>query len=159
MELDNVDREILELLQIDCRLSAEHIGNQVGLSPSSTHRRIQRMRESRVILSEIAIVDPKTVGRPLVMIVQLAIQRESTGQLDAMRTWIANEPNVQQGWYVTGESDYVLIVTVRDVEDYQEFMQRLLTENPNVRTFETSVTLSTLKRGLGLSTKAATSEE
>ena len=64
--------------------------------------------------------------------------------------WIATEPAVQQAWYVTGDGDYVLVVTARDVEDYEALMQRLVADNPNIRRFRTRVSLGTLKRGLAV---------
>jgi DNA-binding Lrp family transcriptional regulator len=60
---------------------------------------------------------------------------------------------VQQAWYVTGDGDYVLVVTARDVEGYDALMQRLVAENSNVRRFRTRVSLSTLKRGLAVPTE------
>jgi DNA-binding Lrp family transcriptional regulator len=68
--------------------------------------------------------------------------------LASLRQWIAAEPAIQQAWYVTGDSDYVLVVTARDVGDYDALMQRLVTANANVKRFRTRVALDTLKRSL-----------
>lgn len=159
ISLDDVDREILALLQIDCRRSAEEIGAEVGLSASAAHRRTQRLRDSRVIVSEVAVIDPIAVGRPMVMVVQLSIDREGPGHLAVLRAWIVAEPAIQQCWYVTGEADFILVVTVRDMDDFDQLIQRLLAENRNVRMFRTSVALSTTKRGLTMPTASVEAEE
>jgi DNA-binding Lrp family transcriptional regulator len=150
IELDKFDRGILAILQADARRTAESIGAQIGLSASAVQRRMARLREDAVIAAEVAVVDPRCVGRPLTVIVDVEVERERPELLHALRQWIAAEPAIQQAWYVTGEGDYVLIVTARDMEEYEALTKRLLEENPNVCRFRTRVALGTLKRGLAL---------
>jgi len=76
------------------------------------------------------------------------VERERPELLASLKQWIATEPAVQEAWYVTGEGDYVLVVSARDVEDYDALMQKLVAENANVRRFQTRVALGTLKRGV-----------
>ncbi|NII72383.1 DNA-binding Lrp family transcriptional regulator [Dyella sp. SG562] len=146
--LDKFDRRILSILQLDARRSAELIGAEIGLSASAVQRRIARLREEGVILAEVAIVDPKRAGRPLTLIVDVEVERERPELLASLKQWIAAEPAVQEAWYVTGEGDYVLVVSARDVEDYDALMQKLVADNANVRRFQTRVALGTLKRGV-----------
>jgi Lrp/AsnC family leucine-responsive transcriptional regulator len=145
--LDELDRRILALLQEDARRSAEAIGAGIGLSASAVQRRIARLREEAVITAEVAIVDPKSVGRSLTLIVDIEVERERPELMAVLKRWIAGEPAIQEAWYVTGDGDFVLVVTARDVEDYDALMQKLVTENSNVRRFRTRVALGTLKRG------------
>jgi len=146
-ELDKFDRGILAILQRDARRSAELIGTAIGLSASAVQRRIARLREEAVITAEVAIVDSRIVGRPLTLIVDVEVERERPELLVSLKHWIAAEPAIQEAWYVTGEGDYFLIVTARDVDEYDGLMKRLLAENANVRRFQTRVVLGTLKRG------------
>jgi len=145
--LDELDRKILALVQQDARRPAEAIGAQIGLSASAVQRRIARLREEAVITAEVAIVDPKSVGRPLTLIVDIEVERERPELMAVLKRWIAGEPAIQEAWYVTGDGDFVLIVTASDVEDYDALMQKLVSENSNVRRFRTRVALGTLKRG------------
>jgi Lrp/AsnC family transcriptional regulator, leucine-responsive regulatory protein len=146
-ELDKFDRGILAILQRDARRSAEWIGTAIGLSASAVQRRIARLREEAVITAEVAIVDSRIVGRPLTLIVDVEVERERPELLVSLKQWIAAEAAIQEAWYVTGEGDYVLIITARDVDDYDALMKRLVAENANVRRFQTRVVLGTLKRG------------
>jgi DNA-binding Lrp family transcriptional regulator len=145
--LDELDRKILALVQQDARRATDAIGTEIGLSASAVQRRIARLREEAVITAEVAIVDPKSVGRSLTLIVDVEVERERPELLAVLKRWIADEPAIQEAWYVTGDGDFVLIVTARDVEDYDALMQKLVTGNSNVRRFRTRVALSTLKRG------------
>lgn len=148
--LDKLDRRILALLQRDARLPAETIGAEVGLSASAVQRRVARLRDEGVITGEVAIIDPRSVGRPLTMIADLVVDGDRSELVAGLKRWIEREATIQEAWYVTGDEDYVLVVTVRDVDAYEQFMQRLLAENTNVRRYRTRVVLGTLKRGLGV---------
>jgi DNA-binding Lrp family transcriptional regulator len=145
--LDEFDRRILALVQQDARRAAEAIGAEIGLSASAVQRRMARLREEAVITAEVAIVDPGSVGRSLTLIVDIEVERERPELLAVLKRWIAEEPAIQEAWYVTGDGDFVLVVTARDVEDYDTLMQKLVSENANVRRFRTRVALGTLKRG------------
>lgn len=152
VSLDTIDRALLTLIQADSRQSVEELGTAVGLSASAAHRRIQRMRASNVIVGEVALIEPTAVDRPMLMIVSLSVDREGRHHLQALRSWINAEPAVQQCWYVTGEADFVIVVTARDMADFDGVMHRLLSDNNNVRNFHTSVAISTVKRGLSVNT-------
>ena len=150
IELDKFDRGILAILQTDARRSAESIGAQIGLSASAVQRRLARLREEAVITAEVAVVAPKHAGRPLTVIADVEVERERPELQLRLKQWIAGEPAIQEAWYVTGEGDYVLIAAVRDVQEYDALMQRLMAENASVLRFRTRVALGTLKRGLAL---------
>jgi len=148
IELDKLDRRILAMLQKDARRSAELVGAEVGLSASAVQRRIARLREEGVIAAEVAVVDPKRVGRPLSLIVEIEVERERPELVASLKQWIAAEAMIQEAWYVTGAGDYVLIVVARDVDDFEALMQRLVAENASVRRYHTRVALGTIKRSL-----------
>lgn len=148
--LDKLDRRILALLQRDARLPAETIGAEIGLSASAVQRRVARLRDEGVITGDIAIVDARSVGRPLTMIADLVVDGDRSELVAGLKRWLEREAAIQEAWYVTGDEDYVLVVTARDLDAYEAFMQRLLAENTNVRRYRTRVVLGTLKRGLGV---------
>lgn len=150
MELDRFDRQLLNLVQEDAGQTAERMAEQVELSPSAIQRRLRRLREEGVILRETAVVDPKSVGSPTFFVVSVQVERERPELLTQLRKWLAGEPHVQQAFYVTGEADFVLIVTAPDAETYDALMSRLVGENPNVKRFTTNVALSVVKRGLSV---------
>ncbi len=150
MNLDRFDRQLLNLVQEDAGRTAEQLAEQVALSPSAIQRRLRRMREEGVIVRQTAIVDPQRVGRPTFFIVSLQVERERPELLSQLRKWLAAQEHVQQAFYVTGEADFVLVVSAPDTETYDALMGRLVAENPNVSKFITNVALSVVKRGLSV---------
>lgn len=148
MDLDRFDRQLLNLVQQDAAQTAERLAEQVGLSPSAIQRRLKRMREQGVILRDVAVLDPRAVGRPTFFVVSLEVERERPELLAQLREWIARHAEIQQAFYVTGETDYVLVVTAPDTEAFELLMSQLVKENPNVRRFTTNVVLGLWKQGL-----------
>ncbi len=150
MELDLFDRRLLALIQENAGLTAEQLAEQVPLSISAIQRRIRRMREQGVILKDVAVCDPKKLGRPTFFIVSLQVERERPELLAELKRWLSAEQQVQQVYYVTGEADFVLVVTAPDTESYDDLMSRLVARNANVRRFTTNVALGVVKRGLAI---------
>jgi len=142
MILDTFDREILRHVQRDARMTGEDIGASIGLSAAAVQRRLKRMREIGVIVAEVAVVDPRAVGQTMSFIVGVEMERERADMLDAFRRAACADPNVQHCYYVTGVADFILIVTARDMDDFQAFTRRLLFDNPNIRRFTTSVVMA-----------------
>ena len=140
--LDEFDREILRRVQIDARATAEVIGGDIGLSAAAVQRRLKRLRQDGVIVAEVAVVDPAAVGQAMTFIVGVELERERADMLDVFRRAARADPNVQQCYYVTGIADFILIVTARDMADFEAVTRRLLFDNPNIRRFTTSVVMA-----------------
>lgn len=149
--LDKFDRAILDLVQRDNTMALRLMAEQVNLSTAAVQRRIKRMEERGVITGNVAIVDPTAVGRPITIIVEVMAERTSIKALEAMKAHFA-VPEVQQCYYVTGEVDFVLVLTVASMQEYQALAQRLFAENANVTWFKTIVALDRVKVGLDVPT-------
>lgn len=146
--LDRFDRQLLNAVQADSGATSDRLSEVVALSPSAIQRRLKRLRETGVIERETAILDPRKVGSPTFFVVSLQVERERPELLAQLRRWIGQEEQIQQAYYVTGEADFVLIVTAPDTEAYDALMTRLVGENANVSRFTTNVSLGIVKRGL-----------
>lgn len=141
MDIDVKDRALLNLVQSDCRTGVEALAEEVGLSPAAVHRRLKRLRDTGVISKEVAVVDPTRVGKPMTFIVSVELERERTDQLDAFRRKAKADPSVQQCYYVTGEGDFILIITAADMDDFEAITRRIFFDDPNIRRFKTSVVM------------------
>lgn len=150
MSLDRFDRQLLNLVQEDAARTAEQLSEIVALSASAIQRRLKRMREDGVIVRDTVIVDPRKVGRPTFFVVSLQVERERPELLSRLRAWLLEEEQIQQAFYVTGEADFVLVVTAPDTESFDALMARLMAENANARRFTTNVALGLVKRGLSV---------
>ena len=146
--LDDFDRAILRRVQRDARATGEDIGAAIGLSAAAVQRRLKRLRQLGVITAEVAVVDPVAVGQAMSFIVGVEMERERADVLDAFRRRARTDPNVQQCYYVTGGTDFVLVVVAHDMADFEAFTRRLLLENENIRRYTTNVVMARDKVGL-----------
>jgi DNA-binding Lrp family transcriptional regulator len=140
-ELDTFDLAILARYQSDTRQPAETIGADIGLSAAAVQRRLKRLREVGVIEGEVAKIAPKAVGLPVTCVVSVDIDREGAAELARFKAKMSLCPQVQQCYYVTGPTDFILIVIARDLGDYEAFTREHLLADSNVRSFTTHVAL------------------
>ncbi len=150
MQLDNQDLHILRILQSDVRKSIDYVAQEVGLSTASVQRRLKRLRDKQVISAEVAIVSPAAVGQLMSFIVSVELERDHVDHLAKFKAAIKKLPQVQQCYYVTGEADFILIVTAQDMQDFEAFTQQLFYNDSNVRRYKTSVVMESTKIGLRL---------
>lgn len=146
--LDATDKRLLEVLQRNNRLSADDLGERIGVSRSSVQRRMKRFRDEGIIEADISVLSPKAVGRPMTFIVEVELERERTDLLDEFRRSMLALDDVQQCYYVTGHTDFILIVTAADMAAYEEFSRQVFTDNPNIRRFHSNVVVNRVKSGL-----------
>lgn len=149
MELDDFDRRLLDALQADNRRTGEELAAIVGLSPAACLRRVQRLRDEKVIERDVSILAPEALGRRLTMVVLVTLERESPDVVDGFKRAMRQAPEVMQCYYVTGAADFVLILTADDMADYEDFTRRYLFER-NVRRFETMAVMDRVKTGAAM---------
>jgi Lrp/AsnC family transcriptional regulator, leucine-responsive regulatory protein len=148
--LDKLDLRILERVQDSVRVAAETIAAEIGLSAAAVQRRLKRLRETGVIRAEVALVEPAAVGLPVTCLVGVELERESHQALDRFKVRIAQRPQVQQCYYVTGQADFMLVVVCADMAAYEAFTREALLADANVKGFTTSVVMERVKVGLAL---------
>lgn len=148
--MDIFDIKILEIIQENNRLTADQLSEMVNLSPSACQRRIKRLRDEGVIEAEIAVLSQKAVGRHLMMVVGVTLEREHPEIIQQFKQSMKNMPEVMQCLYVTGDHDFILLLTAKSMEHYEEFTQRFFFENPHIKRFQTSVVMDRVKLGLSI---------
>jgi Lrp/AsnC family leucine-responsive transcriptional regulator len=143
--LDPIDRRILDALQGDNQMTNLALAARVGLSPPACLKRVRQLRAAGVIVRDVALVDPEMVGQTIVAFVGVELERQREDVLAAFERKISQEPEVQQCYFVSGEIDYLLVVTCRDMNAYNEFARRVLANEHNIRRFRTSFNLARVK--------------
>lgn len=148
IELDRLDLAILKVLQRDNKTPQRSIAGIVNLSAPAVQRRIKRLEDLGVIAANVAVVDPAKVGHAITLFVEVEMESERAEMFDAAKRIFSATPEVQQCYYVTGEADFILVVVVRAMADYEALTRRLFFENNNVKRFRTFVSMDRVKVGL-----------
>lgn len=151
-QLDAFDRKILEILQRDNTTPQRTIGEAINLSAPAVQRRIKRMTEEGVIRANVAVIDPAAVGQAITIFVEVEVISETTEQIEQAKREFAASPEIQQCYYVTGEADFVLVIVVPSMADYEALTRRLFFGNNNVKRFRTFVAMDRIKVGLSVPT-------
>ncbi|MBN8807968.1 MAG: Lrp/AsnC family transcriptional regulator [Sphingomonas sp.] len=144
-QLDDFDRRLLELVQIGAKRPVAELAAAVGLSAPACYRRLRQLRASGVIEREVAIVRPRTLGWPLSMIVLVTLERENAHTLNEMMAVFRREQEVLEAWNVTGDHDFAVRIIARDMEGYDDLVQRLFSANDKIRSFKTLVIIREAK--------------
>jgi Lrp/AsnC family transcriptional regulator, leucine-responsive regulatory protein len=123
--LDDVDVAILDALQRDADRTNVELARLVGLSPTATMHRVRRLKASGVIAAVQARVDPAIAGFPLRVYVQLTLARHTEAAERRLAEVVQGLPQITQGAWVAGETDALLSVAARDLEELQRVLVAL----------------------------------
>lgn len=137
VDLDDLDRRILEQLQHDCALTNQELATRVHASAPTCLRRVRRLVDSGVIARQVAILAPEKIATSLTAIVEITLDVQAAERLDAFERSLIDEPAVQQCYRVSTGPDFVVIAQVRDMPAYHALVHRAFTAQANVRNVRT----------------------
>ena len=130
--LDAIDQRLLALLQADASRANQALAEAAFVSPATAMRRVRRLVEAGIIERQIAIVAPSLVGG-LSVIAELTLDRQGAEHLAAFEARAVAEAAVQQCYRVSPGPDFVLVLWLPDMAAYHALVQRLFTQDANVR--------------------------
>lgn len=148
--VDIFDKQILNAIQTNNRLTAEALSNQVGLSADACRKRLARLRSQGYVDADIAVLNPEKLGRGLTLIVEVTLQSERPSDIDRFQSRMRNAPEVMQCYYVTGNADFIVILTARDMADFEAFTRVHFFDEDTISRFRTSVVMNRVKTGFSL---------
>jgi DNA-binding Lrp family transcriptional regulator len=120
-KIDKYNEQILLTLSVDGRISNTDLAKAVGLSPSACLRRVQDLERAQIIKGYRAIIDPKTMGRDVVIFVMVGLSGHLRKDSQAFETAMDLAPQVTECHNITGSVEYLLRVEVADLAEYKAF--------------------------------------
>lgn len=143
-KIDDTDRRLLRILQMDADVSLEQLAHQVSLSTNSVWRRIKRLESDGVILRRVAVVDPRAVGLTLTVFVAIKTRNHSLEWLQRFCDAATKQEEIVEIFRMAGETDYLLKIYARSVEDYDRIYKRLIA-NVTIEDVSASFAIEVLK--------------
>lgn len=131
--LDEIDRRILNALQVDASQTNSELAKAVHVSAPTCLRRVKQLTENGVIERQVAIVAPQLVGARLTAIVEITLDVQAAEHMAEFEQLVANEAAVLQCYRVSPGPDFVLMVQVADMPAYHALAHRLFAAHANVR--------------------------
>ncbi|MES0826177.1 Lrp/AsnC family transcriptional regulator [Ruegeria sp. SCP11] len=144
MSLDTTDKKILAALQRDGRMSNAELSEQVNLSPSACHRRVQRLEADGYIRNYVALLDARKMNVPTTVFVEITLQGQAEELLDAFEKAVARIPDVLECHLMAGTADYILKVVAENTEDFARIHRQYLSRLPGVAQMQSSFALRTV---------------
>ena len=142
LSLDKIDKQILQELQLNARISNLELAERVNLSPTPCARRVKQLEEQGIIERHVTLLNPELLGLNLTAMISVTMDRHTADRFDKFEQAAALLPEVMECYVVTGQdSDFLIKVLVRDMRHYEEFLLRRLTNLEGVRGVHSSFVL------------------
>jgi Lrp/AsnC family leucine-responsive transcriptional regulator len=148
--LDDTDRRLLRILQADGRITNQELARQANLSPAACFDRIKRLRERGVIAGYAALLDPDKVGLPLLIFVEVLLERTTGEVFEQFAATVRRTPEILECHMVAGGFDYLIKARVADMDAYRRFLGDILVRMPGVRETRTYAVLEEVKHSVQL---------
>ena len=145
MPLDSIDRRILDVLQVEGRVSNVALAERVHLSASPCLRRVKALEDDGVIAGYRAILDREAVGLGLTVFVEIKVEGHSERLASALEDAVANMPEVVSCHLVSGAADFLLEVVVPDLRAYERLLLDKLLSLPGVQDVRSNFAIRTMK--------------
>ena len=150
IELDATDARILTVLQRKGRISNADLADEVNLSASACHRRVQRLEQAGFISGYVALLDPKKLRRATVVYVEITLSGQADEVLDAFEREVSRIPDVLECYLMAGKADYLLKVVAEDAEDFAHIHRKKLARLPGIAQIHSSFALRKVRQTTAL---------
>lgn len=143
--LDEIDQQILNLLKKNAKLGTKEIASQVGLTNTPTYERIRRLEKKGIIKSYVAVTDRKKQGFSLTVLCNVQLKSHASHYIDEFEQTIIQLEEVTECYHIAGNFDYLLKISIRDMDGYAVFVKEKLAAIPHIATVQSSFVMRMLK--------------
>ncbi|MBT8289619.1 Lrp/AsnC family transcriptional regulator [Muriicola sp. SD30] len=151
MKLDHLDKQLLGLLQDDCKKTTKSYANQLGLSTTAVYERIKRLERDGVIKKYVALLDKHLVAMDFTVLCHVKLSRHIKEYVLQFEREVLQLEEVSECFHVSGDYDYILKVHVSNMAAYREFMVTKLTALNNIGSTQSSFVISEVKASTAIS--------
>ncbi|AZG36527.1 MAG: leucine-responsive transcriptional regulator Lrp [Shewanella psychromarinicola] len=145
-DLDRIDRNILNELQLDGRISNVELSKRVGLSPTPCLERVKRLEKQGFINGYTALVNPHFLGASLLVFVEITLNRDTPDIFDRFNRAVQLLDDIQECHLVSGDFDYLLKTRVSDMSAYRRLLGETLLKLPSISDTRTYVVMEEVKQ-------------
>lgn len=144
-KLDQTDEAIIKLLSENAKLGNKEIGAKIGLTVTPTYERIKRLERIGLIKGYTLQLNKKMIGKGLKVQCQVSLKEHHLDLLKSFEDKIVHFDEVSECYHIAGDYDYILIIEVGDMEEYQHFLKEKLASLPSISNVQSSFVMSTIK--------------
>ena len=145
IELDQIDRRILEWMQKEPGINAGELGEKIGLSQSAVWRRMQSLKEEGVIVEQPVKIDRQKVGLNTMVFAHVKLTSHGRSNLAEFSEAVSRYPEVLDCYVLLGNVDFLLRIVTEDIKAYEQFFFEKLSQLPGIQEVNSSIVLSDIK--------------
>ncbi|HDV5549130.1 TPA: leucine-responsive transcriptional regulator Lrp [Vibrio cholerae] len=145
-DLDRIDRNILNELQKDGRISNVELSERVGLSPTPCLERVRRLERQGFITGYTALLNPQYLDASLLVFVEITLNRGAPDVFEQFNAAVQKLDDIQECHLVSGDFDYLLKTRVSDMGAYRRLLGDTLLRLPRVNDTRTYVVMEEVKQ-------------
>ncbi len=146
VNLDRLDRKILDVLQSDGRIANADLAEKVGLSASACLRRMRALEEAGIIEKYVALLDQRKLGRRMDIFVEISLTGQSRETLENFEREVARSDEIMECFLMAGDADYILRLTAEDPVDFERIHRDHLARLPGVLRMKSSFAIRPVVR-------------
>ena len=143
--IDEIDKSILEILQRSSKVNVKEVAGKIGLTVTPTYERIKKLEQSGIIKAYSIVLDYEKLGKTLEAFCHVTLSSHSRDIIKKFEKEIIKIDDVLECYHVTGGSDYMLKVVVKDINEYQKFVVDELSVIDNVSNVQSSFVMTNVK--------------
>jgi Lrp/AsnC family transcriptional regulator len=144
-DLSNADRRLLDAMQRNTDLSQAELAELSGKSRTSVWRRIREIEEAGLIEGKVALLNPQGLGLQIHVLLSVSMVKHTVHTRREFEEHVQRLPEVMECYSVSGDRDYMLLIISRDMESYNEFLNREILDHPSVHSASSSFALRRIK--------------
>lgn len=145
MALDDIDKKLLYFLQEDSKQTTKELSYKLGLSVTAVYERVRKLENTGVISKYVALLDRQKIDRNFTVLCHVKLTQHKKEYVLQFEKEILNLQEVTECFHVSGDYDYILKITVKDMEDYRHFMLSKLTTLKHIASTHSSFMISEVK--------------
>ncbi len=139
--IDKIDKNILEAIQADANMSNLELAEKICLSPSPCSRRVKILEDAGYIRGKVTLLNPEKIGLPVNVFVQVSLIQKEKSKLDDFERRVTSWSEVMECYLLAGDIDYLIRVSVSDLNSYQKFLDTKLTQFEGIKNIRSTFSL------------------
>ena len=143
--LDKIDLKILRILQENAKITNLQLSGEIGLSPAPTLERVKKLETAKLIQGYYTQVNEEALGIGIKAVIQITLARQLENAISNFKKEISKIPEIMECYQVTGNADYILIVLLKDIRDFENLISQRLSKVEEIGQMQTMVILSKIK--------------
>ncbi|HEX8268659.1 MAG TPA: Lrp/AsnC family transcriptional regulator [Flavobacterium sp.] len=145
MQLDQTDKKLLSLLQLDAKQTSKELSSKLDLSVTAVYERVKKMEREGIISNYVALLNKNKIGKGFVVFCHIKLLQHSKDFLTKFESEVGKLDEVLECFHVSGDYDYILKVCVQNMEAYREFMVTKLTTLQHIGSTHSTFMISEVK--------------